>query len=347
MTYWLAEIVEPNLAPLTYATYETLSRLYIVPGLGTKRLDARLSVRDVQTWLNKVAKSCQCCTQGKDERRPPKKQKCCAVGRCCQDLPSARTVKGIRAVLRSALAQAVVEELLAKNVAALVKLPPIRNCKASRGTVSRPARSSNHPATGTTTSTPPTSWSSCSDSARAKSSDSPGSTSSGTAGTSLALHMARRTASTAATTKPVPSDDSLLRANDGPALGRATDSNVALYDAFYVTTRSVVSCERVVEQLLLRTRAMMRDLRAKNGLYRLAPPARMTGRSSCGTPGSRTSRRAPGRYCTWPRGRRSRHCGILPQWADRRRVSAMFRHRSGTATSSVCPGTRRRTEHRQ
>lgn len=129
MTYWLAEVVEPNLAPLTYATYETLSRLYIVPGIGTKRLDGRLSVRDVQTWLNKAAKTCQCCAQGKDERRPPKNRKCCAVGRCCQDLPAARTVKGIRAVLRSALSQAEVEELVAKNVAALVKLPPIRNRK--------------------------------------------------------------------------------------------------------------------------------------------------------------------------------------------------------------------------
>ncbi|WP_396888720.1 tyrosine-type recombinase/integrase [Micromonospora reichwaldensis] len=129
MTYWLAEVVEPNLAPLTYATYETLSRLYIVPGIGAKRLDGRLSVRDVQTWLNKVAKTCQCCAQGKDDRRPPKSRKCCAVGRCCQDLPAARTVKGIRAVLRSTLSQAEVEELVAKNVAALVKLPPIRSRK--------------------------------------------------------------------------------------------------------------------------------------------------------------------------------------------------------------------------
>ncbi|NIL40232.1 site-specific integrase [Salinispora arenicola] len=126
MKYWLTEIVEPNLAPLTYTTYETLSRLYIVPGIGAKRLDGRLSVREVQTWLNKVTKTCQCCAQGKDQRRPPTNRKCCAVGRCCQDLPSARTVKGIRAVLRSALAQAVVEELVVKNVAALVKLPPIR-----------------------------------------------------------------------------------------------------------------------------------------------------------------------------------------------------------------------------
>ncbi len=44
--------------------------------------------------------------------------------------------------------------------------------------------------------------------------------------------------------KLVPSDDSLLRANDGLALGRTTDSNVALYDAFYDTTRSVVFRER-------------------------------------------------------------------------------------------------------
>src|ERR1044071_164337 len=31
---WLADVVKPNLAPLTYATYETFSRLYIIPGVG-------------------------------------------------------------------------------------------------------------------------------------------------------------------------------------------------------------------------------------------------------------------------------------------------------------------------
>ncbi len=61
----LAEVIEPNRAPLTYATYETLARLYIVPGLGGKHLD-RLTVRDGQTWLNQIAKTCQCCAQGKD-----------------------------------------------------------------------------------------------------------------------------------------------------------------------------------------------------------------------------------------------------------------------------------------
>jgi hypothetical protein len=80
-------------APLTYATYETLARLYIVPALGAKNLD-RLSVRDVQTWLNQTARTCQCCSQGKDARRPVEKRRCCAAGRCCQDLPSRRTSRG-------------------------------------------------------------------------------------------------------------------------------------------------------------------------------------------------------------------------------------------------------------
>src|SRR4051812_14060708 len=64
LAYWLREVVEPNNAPLTYATYETLARLYIVPALGAKHLD-RLSVRDVQSWLNQTARACQCCAQGK------------------------------------------------------------------------------------------------------------------------------------------------------------------------------------------------------------------------------------------------------------------------------------------
>jgi hypothetical protein len=65
---WLADVVKSNLAPLTYATYETFVRLYIVPRLGTKRLD-RLQVRDVQIWLNKIRQTCQCCAQGKDAAR--------------------------------------------------------------------------------------------------------------------------------------------------------------------------------------------------------------------------------------------------------------------------------------
>ncbi|MEU4566314.1 site-specific integrase [Micromonospora sp. NPDC023956] len=125
LTYWHREVVRPNLAPLTCATYETILRLYVIPGLGGKRLD-RLQVRDVQTWINEVARTCQCCAQGKDARRPELRRRCCALGRCCGDAPSARTVKDIRGVLRSALNHAATEELVTRNAAALVKLPPVR-----------------------------------------------------------------------------------------------------------------------------------------------------------------------------------------------------------------------------
>ena len=128
LAYWLSEVVEPNLAPLTHSTYDTLTRLYIVPGVGGKRLD-RLQVRDVQAWINQAGKLCQCCIQRKDAKRPAAKQRCCAVGRCCRQTPSANTIGDLRKVLRSALSHAMTEELISKNVAALAKLPPARRRK--------------------------------------------------------------------------------------------------------------------------------------------------------------------------------------------------------------------------
>ena len=125
LAYWLAEVVEPNLAPATYANYEMFTRLYIVPGLGAKRLD-RLQVRDVQTWINALAKQCQCCVQGRDARRPEKSRRCCAKGQCCERKLSARTVADVRNCLRSALSCARSEELISRNVAAMVKLPAVR-----------------------------------------------------------------------------------------------------------------------------------------------------------------------------------------------------------------------------
>jgi hypothetical protein len=38
LSYWLESIVKPNLAPLSYVSYEGSVRLYIVPHLGCKRL---------------------------------------------------------------------------------------------------------------------------------------------------------------------------------------------------------------------------------------------------------------------------------------------------------------------
>lgn len=95
------------------------------PGLGGKRLD-KLTVRDVQTWLNKLRETCQCCAQGKDARRPADRQRCCGKGNCCQQYASERTIRDAWTVLRSALSGAVCEELIPKNVAGLVRLPKRR-----------------------------------------------------------------------------------------------------------------------------------------------------------------------------------------------------------------------------
>lgn len=95
MAYWLREVVvPPNYAPLTCATYETLTRLYVLPGLGSKRLD-KLTLRDVRGWLNTLRDTCQCCAQGKDARRPEKQRRCCAKvpPTCCRRLASERTIR--------------------------------------------------------------------------------------------------------------------------------------------------------------------------------------------------------------------------------------------------------------
>ena len=51
---WLEDTVAPNLAPLTYATYESHVTHYIEPGIGALRLD-HVRVADVQAWLNRLA----------------------------------------------------------------------------------------------------------------------------------------------------------------------------------------------------------------------------------------------------------------------------------------------------
>jgi integrase len=142
LTCWLAEVVEPNLEPATYAYYETMARLYIIPALGTKRLD-RLQTREVQAWLNKLAKVCQCCIQGKDAARPEGKRRCCAVGECCHGHAGRRTVQAARNTLRAALNHAKAsDELVSRNVAAFVKVPspPRRRRKGSAWSVEEASR---------------------------------------------------------------------------------------------------------------------------------------------------------------------------------------------------------------
>ncbi|MEV6946314.1 site-specific integrase, partial [Streptomyces sp. NPDC051172] len=125
LSYWLDSIVKPNLAPLSYVSYEGSVRLYIVPHLGAKRLD-KLTVRDVREWLTKLAGICQCCTQGKDAKRPRDRQRCCAIGECCEAHPSRRVIQAARDALRAALTHAVTEEETSKNVASLVRVPKPR-----------------------------------------------------------------------------------------------------------------------------------------------------------------------------------------------------------------------------
>jgi len=94
LAYWLSEVVMPFRRANTYDSYETMIRLHIIPYLGRKRLD-RLAVADVRRWLRDL----------KDAGA------------------SARTVQLSRAVLRSALTNAMTEELISRNVAALVTVP--------------------------------------------------------------------------------------------------------------------------------------------------------------------------------------------------------------------------------
>ena len=119
--YWLEEIVRPNLAPMTYETHATFCRVHIAPYLGSKRLD-RLQVADIRRWLNRLGRTCQCCARGKDAARPPKKQRCCAIGKCCQAILSAESRKDVRNTLRTALNCAVEDEIITRNPAAVIRL---------------------------------------------------------------------------------------------------------------------------------------------------------------------------------------------------------------------------------
>ncbi|GAA0969593.1 site-specific integrase [Acrocarpospora macrocephala] len=131
LTRWLDEVIQPNREPTTYVAYEPLVRLYIIPGLGKKRLD-KLTVRDVQTWLNTLPTLCTCCDQKKDQKRPENKRRCCSVGKCCKGYPSRSTIAGIRRVLRSALGNAIREEVISRNVAGLATLPSASKTKKKR-----------------------------------------------------------------------------------------------------------------------------------------------------------------------------------------------------------------------
>ncbi|WP_261559627.1 tyrosine-type recombinase/integrase [Frankia tisae] len=118
---WLDGTVKPNRQPNTYVTYEKAVRIYLVPGLGKKRLN-KLTAAEVRQFIRRLENTCLCCERGRDAARPVGERRCCAVGRCCERRPSKRQVQVVHAVLRNALQAAVREELIRRNVAKLVQV---------------------------------------------------------------------------------------------------------------------------------------------------------------------------------------------------------------------------------
>ncbi|WP_046779775.1 tyrosine-type recombinase/integrase [Streptomyces yangpuensis] len=121
LTYWLNSVAVHRLRENTHTRYATCIRLHLIPGLGTKKI-ARLTARDVRTFLDRLRTTCQCCTQGLDAER----KRCCAIGECCQKRLSPLTVTYVHSVLKSSLEHAVREDELPRNVARNVKTATLR-----------------------------------------------------------------------------------------------------------------------------------------------------------------------------------------------------------------------------
>ncbi|MEU2065194.1 site-specific integrase [Streptomyces sp. NPDC013455] len=118
LTYWLENVAIHHLRENTHTRYTTCVHRYLIPGLGKKKL-AKLTAKDVRTWLNQLRTTCQCCTRGLDARRD--QPRCCAAGQCCHKLLSPLTLTYIHSVLKSALEHAVREEEIPRNVARNVR----------------------------------------------------------------------------------------------------------------------------------------------------------------------------------------------------------------------------------
>ncbi|MFJ4964323.1 tyrosine-type recombinase/integrase [Streptomyces sp. NPDC088729] len=116
LTYWLDGVAVHHLRENTHTRYAASIRLHLNPGIGAKKL-ARLTTRDVRTFLDGLRTTCQCCAQDRDSVR----RSCCAIGQCCGKRLSPLTVTYVHAVLKSALEHAVREDELPRNVARNVK----------------------------------------------------------------------------------------------------------------------------------------------------------------------------------------------------------------------------------
>ncbi|MFG2474274.1 tyrosine-type recombinase/integrase [Streptomyces fagopyri] len=122
LAYWLDNVAIHRIRANTHERYRTCVRLYLVPGLGNKKL-AQLTAKDVRTFLDRLRTACQCCARCLDAAP----RRCCAIGNCCGKRLSPLTVAYVHSVLKSALEHAVREDELPRNVARNVKLSPPRH----------------------------------------------------------------------------------------------------------------------------------------------------------------------------------------------------------------------------
>ncbi|OJF09629.1 tyrosine-type recombinase/integrase [Couchioplanes caeruleus] len=121
LTTWLHTVAKRRVRATTFETYAGLVNDFLIPGLGHRRLGA-LTVSQVRAFLNEIAVACRCCAKERDVRRKGGPV-CCAVGDCCRKTVAVGTLRYVRAVLSSALADGVREDLIGRNVASPVRLP--------------------------------------------------------------------------------------------------------------------------------------------------------------------------------------------------------------------------------
>ncbi len=137
LTWWLTEIQAPRVRPSTLELLRSTVNVHLIPGLGRIQLD-KLAVADVRRFVTKLQTTCQCCAQNKERRRHL--PRCCAIGQCCQMRLAPTTVHRIYQTLAAALAHAVREEYLHRNVAALVHVPTGRDGHKPRALTLEQAR---------------------------------------------------------------------------------------------------------------------------------------------------------------------------------------------------------------
>ncbi len=125
LDYWLREVARDRVRPSTFASYEWLTRRYVVPYLGRKKL-ARLTPPEIRKFLNRLKGVCQCCALGNDAQRVASggEARCCArkPRKCCESFLSDGSIRYVHRLLRAALQDAVTDGLLAQNPAKSLRL---------------------------------------------------------------------------------------------------------------------------------------------------------------------------------------------------------------------------------